>query len=87
MVEAIIGLSVAILSLVAHCLAFRSSAEGRAKQEAADVDRLIQEMRKDLEGGDSDRVAAAIAEQHARVQSALRGDRRTGDGDNQQTGG
>ena len=85
MVEAIIGLSVAILSLVAHYLAFRNSAEGRAKQEAANVDRHIQEMRKDLESGD--RVAAAIANQHDRVQQALRGDRRDGDSDDKQTSG
>ena len=87
MVEAIIGLSVAILSLIAHYLAFRNSAEGRAKQEAADVDRHIQEMRKDLESGDPDRVAAAIADQHDRVQQALRGDRRDGDSDDKQASG
>jgi len=72
MVEAIIGLTVAILSLVAHYLDYRQSDAGRRKKEDADVDKHVQEMREALESGDPIRIAIAFADQRDRVRAALR---------------
>ena len=69
MVEAIIGLTVAILSIVAHYFTYRQSGAGRKQQENIDVEKRIQELRKALESGDP---AAIIAVQHDRVLAALR---------------
>lgn len=74
MVEAVIGLLVVILSLVAHYLKFRLSKEGLQKQEIANLEKKIQDIRKALDNNDIDRITAILADQHDRVQQALRHD-------------
>ncbi len=64
----------AILSIIAYLLplVMEGIKQAQLKQKGADHDANIQELRRDLGKGDRPRTVAALADQHDRVQSALR---------------
>lgn len=74
MVEALVGLLVVVLSLVAHYLKFKFSKEGLQSQEDRDIEKELQALREAMAKDNPDGIAAILAAQSDRVQQTLRRD-------------